>query len=67
MDTEGTGSISYDEFTLLTEEKFRKLDPFEKFKKGNAAYNNKSVDDEVQSPPPPSGLIEKTDRLLKLE
>jgi hypothetical protein len=49
---------------MLTEEKFRKLDPFEKFKSGNDAYNNRS-DNQVKSQD--TGLIETTARLLKLE
>jgi hypothetical protein len=29
MDSDGSGAIGYDEFTMLTEEKWMKLDPFE--------------------------------------
>jgi len=46
MDSDGSGSIGYDEFTMLTEEKWMKLDPFDYFLKGKeamAANNNKSI------------------------
>lgn len=33
MDKKGQGEIGYDEFTLLTEEKWRGIDPFEQMKK----------------------------------
>lgn len=29
MDSDGSGSIGYDEFTMLTEEKWMKLDPMD--------------------------------------
>jgi hypothetical protein len=29
MDSDGSGTIGYDEFTMLTEEKWMKLDPFD--------------------------------------
>jgi len=34
MDSDGSGSIGYDEFTMLTEEKWMKLDPFDYYQKG---------------------------------
>jgi len=44
MDSDGSGSIGYDEFTMLTEEKWMKLDPFDYYQKGKEAmaHNNKS-------------------------
>ena len=32
MDKDGSGEIGYDEFTMLAEEKWRGIDPFEVFK-----------------------------------
>lgn len=31
MDTDGDGFIAYDEFTLLSEEKWRKIDPYKHY------------------------------------
>jgi hypothetical protein len=45
MDSDGSGTIGYDEFTMLTEEKWMKLDPFDYYEKGKAAMaanNNRS-------------------------
>lgn len=45
MDSDGSGSIGYDEFTMLTEEKWMKLDPMDYYTKGKEAMaqNNKSM------------------------
>jgi hypothetical protein len=45
MDSDGSGSIGYDEFTMLTEEKWMKLDPMDYYQKGKEAMaqNNKSL------------------------
>ena len=52
MDTQGKGEISYDEFTLLTEEKWRKLDPFSHYKKGKTAFKERIRDEKSSSSSP---------------
>lgn len=43
MDSDGSGSIGYDEFTMLTEEKWMKLDPFDYLVKGREAMNQNNA------------------------
>jgi hypothetical protein len=38
MDSDGSGEIGYDEFTMLTEEKWRKLDPYKYLQEGQKNY-----------------------------
>lgn len=38
MDKDGSGEIGYDEFTMLTEERWRGIDPFEVMKQNQLAY-----------------------------
>lgn len=43
MDREGKGEIGYDEFTLLTEERWRGIDPFEQMKNNMSNANQRSI------------------------
>ena len=38
MDKDGSGEIGYDEFTMLTEERWRGIDPFEVMKQNTKMY-----------------------------
>ena len=37
MDTDGSGAIGYDEFTLLSEERWRNIDPYKQYQEGVSA------------------------------
>ena len=41
MDANGDGEIGFEEFTLLDEERWRIIDPFEKYKLGLDNHNKK--------------------------
>ena len=40
MDADGSGDIGYAEFTLLSEERWREIDPYKKYKAGVQSYEN---------------------------
>ena len=37
MDSDGSGAIGYDEFTLLSEERWRNIDPYKQYQEGVSA------------------------------
>ena len=41
MDKDNSGEIGYDEFTLLSDERWRSMDPFERYQKGLENYSSK--------------------------
>ena len=40
MDKDGSGEIGYEEFTMLTEERWRGIDPFEVMKQNQKNYED---------------------------
>ena len=40
MDKDGSGEIGYEDFTMLTEERWRGIDPFEVMKQNTKAYED---------------------------
>lgn len=67
MDKSGSGAVGYDDFTLLTEERWRGLDPFEKSYDGAYASNRVKLEVEDESKfDDCENLAEKLDRLEDL-
>ena len=72
IDKDGTGEIGYDEFTMLTEEKWRGIDPFEhmqqnikKVEQRASSFDKRSnKNDDLDSL---DEMPNEIDRLVKLE
>jgi len=63
MDREGKGEIGYDEFTLLTEERWRGIDPFQQLK--NNISNKQSTEASLKSANRISNLQQECDNELE--
>ena len=70
IDKNGKGEISYDEFTLLTEEKFKGIDPFQMIKDNQEKLDDyRKSQDRLESEGANSNFMENNEieKLAKLE